>query len=58
MKPPTPEAQCPEGIFQIQYPICAVNFTNNVSRSGITLLLTLQIMYQGQAEHDRTFENS
>ena len=58
MKPPTPEAQCAEGIFQIQYPFCAVNFTNNVSRSSRTLLLTLQIMYQGQAEHDRTFENS
>ena len=43
MKSPTPETQCVECIFQKQYPICAVN---------------LQIKYQGQANHDTTFENS
>ena len=42
MKSPTPETQCAESIFQIQYPIGAVNF---------------QIKYQGQAEHDPTFES-
>ena len=34
MKSPTPEKQCNEGIFQIQYPICAINFTNKISRSS------------------------
>ena len=34
MKSPTPEKQFNEGIFQIQYPICAVNFTNKISRSS------------------------
>ena len=32
-KSPTPETQYEEGIFQIQYPICAVIFTNKMSRS-------------------------
>ena len=36
VKSPTPETQCAEGIFQIQYPICAVNFTNKISRSSWT----------------------
>ena len=26
MKSPTPEEQCTVGVFQIQYPICSVNF--------------------------------
>ena len=43
MKSPTPEAQYAEGIFQMQYHICAVNFISK---------------YQGQAEYDTTFENS
>ena len=30
MKSPTPEAQSAEDAFQMLYPICAVNFTNNV----------------------------
>ena len=30
MKSPTPEAQCAEGTFQMQYLICAVNFANNI----------------------------
>ena len=34
MKSPTPETQCAEGIFQMQYPICVVNFTNKISRSS------------------------
>ena len=31
MKFPTPEVQCAEGVFQIQSPICAVNFSKNIS---------------------------
>ena len=31
MKSPTPEVQCAEGAFQIQSPICGVNFSNNIS---------------------------
>ena len=31
MKSPTPEAQCAEGVFQIQSPICGINISNNVS---------------------------
>ena len=34
MKSPNPETQCADGIFQMQYPICAANFTNNISRSS------------------------
>ena len=30
MKSSTPEAQCAEDVFQIQSPICGVNFSNNV----------------------------
>ena len=30
MKSPTPETQCAEGIFQMQYPIYAVNFINKI----------------------------
>ena len=33
MKFPALKAQCAEGISQIQYAICAVNFTNKISRS-------------------------
>ena len=33
MKFPTPETQCVEGIFQMQYFICSVNFTNKMSRT-------------------------
>ena len=43
MKYPTPVAQCAKDIFQMQY---------------LFLLLTLQIIYQSQAEHEATFENS
>ena len=31
MKSPNPEAQCTEGVFQSQFPICGVNFSNNIS---------------------------
>ena len=35
MKSPTPEAQCAKGVFQIQspiqFPICGVYFSNNIS---------------------------
>ena len=43
MKSVTPEAQYAEVSFQ-----CNTLFA----------LLTLQVIYQGQAEHDKTFENS
>ena len=46
MKSPTPEGQCAKGIFQMLYPICVVNFTNNISRCGY------------QAEHETTFQNT
>ena len=29
MKSPTPEAKCAKDVFQIQYPNCRVNFSNN-----------------------------
>ena len=35
MKSPTPEAKCAEGVFQIQCPICGVNFLNNLSIRGL-----------------------
>ena len=31
MKSPTPEVKCAKGVFQIQSPICGVNFSNNIS---------------------------
>ena len=31
MKPPTPEAKCAKGVFQIQSPIGGVSFPNNIS---------------------------
>ena len=31
MESPTPEAKCPEGVFQIPSPICGVNFSKNIS---------------------------
>ena len=36
MKSPTPETQCAVDIYQMQYSICAVNFTNKISRSSWT----------------------
>ena len=43
MKSPTPETLCAECIFQ---------------SNALFVLLTLQIKYQGQANHDTTFENT
>ena len=43
MKSSTPETQCAECICQ---------------KHTIFVLLTLQIKFQGQANHDTTFENS
>ena len=31
MKSPTPEAKYAKGVFQIQSPICGVNFSNDIS---------------------------
>ena len=31
MKSPTPEAKCAKDVFQIQSPICGVNFSNKIS---------------------------
>ena len=44
MKSSIPETQCGEGIFQVQHHCLCI--------------LTLQIKYQGQADHDTIFENS
>ena len=35
MKSPTQEEKCVEGVFQIQSPICGVNFSNNISTTQI-----------------------
>ena len=51
MKSPTPEAQCTEGVFQIQSPICDVYFSNNI--------LILQVsVNKKETELDLTFEIS
>ena len=42
MKSQTPETQCAEGIFK---------------QNTLILLLNLQIIYQGHAEHNTTFES-
>ena len=36
MKSQAPEAQCAEDVFQMQYLICAINFTNNISKLAST----------------------
>ena len=51
MKFPTPEAQCAEGVFQIQSPICGVNFSNNIS-------ITQVRVNERETELDSTFETS
>ena len=43
MKSQNPDAQCAESIFQMQYPICAVDFTNNTSKSGWRYLTRLNL---------------
>ena len=35
MKSPTPEAKCAEGSFQIQFSICGVKFSNNISTTQV-----------------------
>ena len=37
MKSPTPEAKCAKGVFQIQSPICGVNFSNNISITQVSV---------------------
>ena len=49
MKYPTQEAQCAEGIFQIQTPICGVNFSNNISIPQVRVK-------KRETELDSTFE--
>ena len=51
MKSPTSEAKCPEGVFQIQSPVCRVNYINNISitqvrsvRGKTSLTLSLKPM--------------
>ena len=50
MKPPTPEIQCTEGIFQIQSPICDVYFSSNISIPQVRV-------NKRETELDSTFEN-
>ena len=35
MKSPTPEAKYAQGVFQIQFPICVVNVSNNISATQV-----------------------
>ena len=51
MKSPTPEAQCAEGVFQIQFPICGVYFSNNIS-------IPLARVNKRKTELESTFETS
>ena len=51
MKSPTPEAQCAEGVFQMQSSICDVYFSNNIS------ILQVRINKR-ETEIDSTFETS
>ena len=51
MKSPTLEAQCADGVFQIQSPICDVNFSNNISIPQIRV-------NKRETELDLTFETS
>ena len=51
MKSPTPEAQCAEGVFQIQSPICDVYFSNNISIPQVRV-------NKRETELDSTFETS
>ena len=36
MKSPTPEVKCTKSVFQIQSPICGVNFSNNLSVNQVS----------------------
>ena len=37
MKSPTSEDKCAKGVFQIQSPICGVNFSNNISITQVSV---------------------
>ena len=37
MKSQTPEAKCAKGVFQIQSPICGVDFSYNISSTQVRL---------------------
>ena len=51
MKSPTPIEQFAEGIFQIQFPICGVYFSNNKS-------IPLIRVNKRETELESTFETS
>ena len=51
MKFPNPEAQCVEGVFQIQSPITDVNFSNNISTPQVWV-------NKMETELESTFETS
>ena len=36
MKSPTPETKCTKSVFQIQSPVCEVNFPNNLSINQVS----------------------
>ena len=40
MKSTTPEAKCAKDVFQIQSPICGVNFSNNESITQVRVKQT------------------
>ena len=51
MKSPTPEAQCAEGVFQIQARICDFYYSNNISIPQVRI-------NKRETELDSTFEIS
>ena len=51
MKSATLEAQCTEGVFQIQYPIRDVYFSNNISIPKVKV-------NKRETDFDSTFETS
>ena len=51
MKSPPIEAYCAEGVFQIQSPICGINFSN-------TILITQVRINEREIDLDSTFEIS
>ena len=51
MKSSTSEAQCAEGVFQIQFPICGVYFSYNIS-------IPLVKVNKRETELESTFETS
>ena len=51
MKSITPKAQCAEGVFQIQSPICGAYFSNNISIPQV-------MINKSETELVSTFETS